>query len=303
MGEEIKSFLNYLLVEKGFSENTIYAYRNDLNQLADFVGERAGVKGHKTEWSAVDRNILISYILDLKDRNYAPATVARKVAAVKSFFDFMVNDGALRNDPTENLSSPKVGKSLPKPLSVAEVEALLSAPVKLSTPEAKRDVAMLELLYACGMRVSELVSLNTVDVNLDAGFVRCLGKGSKERIIPIHQRAAQSIKEYMVAVRPLLLRDEEDDALFLNRRGERLTRQGFWLILKNHAEAAGIKRGVTPHTLRHSFATHILSGGADLRAVQELLGHASISSTQIYTHLTSEHVRQAYEKAHPRARD
>ena len=229
--------------------------------------------------------------------------MARKIAAVKSFFDFMVNDGALRNDPTENLSSPKVGKSLPKPLSVAEVEALLSAPVKLSSPEAKRDVAMLELLYACGMRVSELVSLNTVDVNLDAGFVRCLGKGSKERIIPIHQRAAQSIKEYMVAVRPLLLRDEEDDALFLNRRGERLTRQGFWLILKNHAKAAGIKREVTPHTLRHSFATHILSGGADLRAVQELLGHASISSTQIYTHLTSEHVRQAYEKAHPRARD
>jgi integrase/recombinase XerD len=303
MGDEIQSFLNHLLVEKGFSENTIHAYRNDLNQLADFVGERAGVPGHKTEWSAVDRNLLISYILDLKDRNYAPATVARKVAAVKSFFDFMVNDGALRNDPTENLSSPKVGKSLPKPLSVAEIEALLSAPAKLSSPEAKRDVAMIELLYACGMRVSELVSLNTVDVNLDAGFVRCLGKGSKERIIPIHQRAVQSIKEYMVAVRPLLLRDEEEEALFLNRRGERLTRQGFWLILKNHAEAAGIKREVTPHTLRHSFATHILSGGADLRAVQELLGHASISSTQIYTHLTSEHVRQAYEKAHPRARD
>lgn len=303
MGEEIQSFLKYLLVEKGFSENTIYAYRNDLNQLADFVGESAGVKEHKTEWSAVDRNLLISYILDLKGRNYAPATVARKIAAVKSFFDFMVNDGALRNDPTENLSSPKVGKSLPKPLSVAEVEALLSAPVKLSSPEAKRDVAMLELLYACGMRVSELVSLNTGDVNLDEGFVRCMGKGSKERIIPIHQRAAQSTKEYMVAVRPLLLRDEEDDALFLNRRGDRLTRQGFWLILKNHAEAAGIKREVTPHTLRHSFATHILSGGADLRAVQELLGHASISSTQIYTHLTSEHVRQAYEKAHPRARD
>jgi integrase/recombinase XerD len=301
MGDEIQSFLNHLQVEKGFSENTIQAYRNDLNQLSDFIGERAGVPGYKIDWSAVDRNLLISYILDLKDRNYAPATVARKVAAVKSFFEFMVNEGALRNDPTENLSSPKVGKSLPKPLSVAEIEALLSAPAKLSSPEAKRDVAMIELLYACGMRVSELISLNTVDVNLDSGFVRCLGKGSKERIIPIHQRAVQSIKEYMVAVRPLLMRDEEEEALFLNRRGERLTRQGFWLILKNHAEAAGIKREVTPHTLRHSFATHILSGGADLRAVQELLGHASISSTQIYTHLTSEHVRQAYEKAHPRA--
>ena len=303
MGDEIQGFLNHLQVEKGFSENTIHAYRNDLNQLADFLGERAGVPGHKIDWPAVDRNLLISYILDLKDRNYAPATVARKVAAVKSFFEFMVNDGALRNDPTENLSSPKVGKSLPKPLSVAEIEALLSAPAKISSPEAKRDMAMIELLYACGMRVSELISLNTVDVNLDSGFVRCLGKGSKERIIPIHQRAVQSIKEYMVAARPLLLRDEEEEALFLNRRGERLTRQGFWLILKNHAEAAGIKREVTPHTLRHSFATHILSGGADLRAVQELLGHASISSTQIYTPLTSEHVRQAYEKAHPRAKD
>lgn len=303
MGDEIQSFLNHLQVEKGFSENTIHAYRNDLNQLADFVGDRASIPENKIDWSAVDRNLLISYILDLKERNYAPATVARKVAAVKSFFEFMVNDGALRNDPTENLSSPKVGKSLPKPLSVAEIEALLSAPAKLSSPEAKRDVAMIELLYACGMRVSELISLNTVDVNLDSGFVRCLGKGSKERIIPIHQRAVQSIKEYMVAVRPILLRDEEEEALFLNRRGERLTRQGFWLILKNHAEAAGIKREVTPHTLRHSFATHVLSGGADLRAVQELLGHASISSTQIYTHLTSEHVRQAYEKAHPRARD
>ncbi|MCK5654443.1 MAG: tyrosine recombinase XerD, partial [Dehalococcoidia bacterium] len=258
-------------------------------------------QGDNPEWSTVDRNLLISYILDLKERNYASATVARKVAAVKSFFGFMVADGILSSDPTENLSSPKVGKSLPKPLSAGEVEALLAEPAKNSTPEAKRDVAMIELLYAGGMRVSELVSLNTGDVNLEAGFVRCLGKGSKERIIPIHQQAVKAVDEYMVAARPRLLRDEEEEALFLNRRGERLTRQGFWLILKAHAKAAGIKREVTPHTLRHSFATHILSGGADLRAVQELLGHANISSTQIYTHLTSEHVRQAYEKAHPRA--
>jgi len=303
MGEEIKSFLNHLSVERGFSDNTIYAYRNDLNQLASFVAETTRYQGDNPEWSTVDRNLLISYILDLKERNYASATVARKVAAVKSFFGFMVSDGILSSDPTENLSSPKVGKSLPKPLSVAEVEALLAEPAKDSTPEAKRDVAMIELLYAAGMRVSELVSLNMGDVNLEAGFVRCLGKGAKERIIPIHQQAVKAVDEYMVAARPRLLRGEEEEALFLNRRGERLTRQGFWLILKAHAKAAGIKRAVTPHTLRHSFATHILSGGADLRAVQELLGHANISSTQIYTHLTSEHVRQAYEKAHPRARD
>ncbi|MCJ7807167.1 MAG: site-specific tyrosine recombinase XerD, partial [Dehalococcoidia bacterium] len=299
MGEEIRSFLNHLLIEKGFSENTINAYRNDLNQLADFVEETAVGKGYTPDWSSVDRNLLISYILDLKERNYAPATVARKVAAVKSFFDFLVAEGIIKSDPTENLSSPKVGKALPKPLSAAEVELLLAAPARRSTPEAKRDVAMIELLYATGMRVSELISLNMGDVNLEAGFVRCLGKGSKERIIPVHQEAIRFVKEYIVEARTQLLRDKDEQALFLNRRGERLTRQGFWLILKTHAKAAGIKKPVTPHTLRHSFATHVLSGGADLRAVQELLGHANISSTQVYTHLTSEHVRQAYEKAHP----
>jgi integrase/recombinase XerD len=268
MGEEIRSFLNHLSIEKGFSENTINAYRNDLNQLADFVEETAVGKGYTSDWSSVDRNLLI-----------------------------------IKSDPTENLSSPKVGKALPKPLSVAEVELLLAAPAKLSTPEAKRDVAMIELLYATGMRVSELISLNMGDVNPEAGFVRCMGKGSKERIIPLHQEAIRFVKEYIVEARNQLLRDKDEQALFLNRRGERLTRQGFWLILKTYAKAAGIKKPVTPHTLRHSFATHVLSGGADLRAVQELLGHANISSTQVYTHLTSEHVRQAYEKAHPRAQD
>lgn len=303
MRQEIQSFLNHLSIEKGFSPNTTDAYRNDLSQLADFVEELAMVQGYDPQWSAVDRNLLISYILNLKERNYAPATVARKLAAVKSFFDFLVAEGALRSDPTENLSSPKVGKSLPKPLSTAEVEALLEEPAKLSSPEAKRDRAMLELLYAGGMRVSELVSTNTSDLNLGAGFVRCFGKGSKERIIPIHRGAVEALEEYLTGARPSLLHNKEDEALFLNRRGERLTRQGFWLILKEYAKAAGLKREVTPHTLRHSFATHMLSGGADLRAVQELLGHANISSTQVYTHLTSEHVRQVYEKAHPRAKD
>ena len=303
MRQEIQSFLNHLSIEKGFSPNTTDAYRNDLSQLADFVEELAMVQGYDPQWSAVDRNLLISYILNLKERNYAPATVARKLAAVKSFFDFLVAEGALRSDPTENLSSPKVGKSLPKPLSTAEVEALLEEPAKLSSPEAKRDRAMLELLYAGGMRVSELVSTNTSDLNLGAGFVRCFGKGSKERIIPIHRGAVEALEEYLTGARLSLLHNKEDEALFLNRRGERLTRQGFWLILKDYARAAGIKREVTPHTLRHSFATHMLSGGADLRAVQELLGHANISSTQVYTHLTSEHVRQVYEKAHPRAKD
>jgi len=223
MRQEIQSFLNHLSIEKGFSPNTTDAYRNDLSQLADFVEELAMVQGYDPQWSAVDRNLLISYILNLKERNYAPATVARKLAAVKSFFDFLVAEGALRSDPTENLSSPKVGKSLPKPLSTAEVEALLEEPAKLSSPEAKRDRAMLELLYAGGMRVSELVSTNTSDLNLGAGFVRCFGKGSKERIIPIHRGAVEALEEYLTGARPSLLHNKEDEALFLNRRGERLT--------------------------------------------------------------------------------
>ena len=301
MRDLINAFLNYLAVEKGFSANTVGAYRNDLYQLAGFIEGMASAKGFKAEWSYVDRNLLINYIIDLKDRNYSSATVARKVAAVKSFFSFLVAERKIQNDPTENISSPKVNKSLPKPLSLTEIDILLAEPAKSSTPEAMRDVAMFELLYASGMRVSELMDLDVNDINLKAGFVRCLGKGSKERIIPIHDRAVRSVKEYISEARPHLLKSKEEQALCLNRRGDRLTRQGFWLILKGHAKAAGIKKVVTPHTLRHSFATHILSGGADLRAVQELLGHANISSTQIYTHLTSEHVRHAYDKAHPRA--
>lgn len=301
MRDLINAFLNYLAVEKGFSANTVGAYRNDLYQLAGFIEGMASVKGFKAEWLSVDRNLLINYIIDLKDRNYSSATVARKVAAVKSFFAFLVAERKIQNDPTENISSPKVNKSLPKPLSLTEIDILLAEPAKSSTPEAMRDVAMFELLYASGMRVSELMDLDVNDINLKAGFVRCLGKGSKERIIPIHDRAVRSVKEYISEARPHLLKSKEEQALCLNRRGDRLTRQGFWLILKGHAKAAGIKKVVTPHTLRHSFATHILSGGADLRAVQELLGHANISSTQIYTHLTSEHVRHAYDKAHPRA--
>ena len=301
MRDLVNAFLNYLAVEKGFSANTVGAYRNDLYQLAGFIEGMASAKGFKAEWLSVDRNLLINYIIDLKDRNYSSATVARKVAAVKSFFAFLVAERKIQNDPTENISSPKVNKSLPKPLSLTEIDILLAEPAKSSTPEAMRDVAMFELLYASGMRVSELMDLDVNDINLKAGFVRCLGKGSKERIIPIHDRAVRSVKEYILEARPHLLKSKEEQALCLNRRGDRLTRQGFWLILKGHAKAAGIKKVVTPHTLRHSFATHILSGGADLRAVQELLGHANISSTQIYTHLTSEHVRHAYDKAHPRA--
>lgn len=302
MRQDIETFLDYLLVEKGYSPHTVSAYRNDLYQLSNFVEEKSKSK-LASRPSEVDRQVLISYILDLKQRDYAPTTLARKIAAIKSFFGFLVSEGKLESDPTENLASPRLGKSLPKPLTIAEVRCLLDAPSKSDSPDAVRDRAMLELLYATGMRVSEMVSLNPENVNTQEGHVRCFGKGSKERVIPIHPRAAQILAEYIDNSRPKLLNNTTDEsALFLNQRGQRLTRQGFWQILKGYAREAGLNEDVTPHTLRHSFATHMLSGGADLRSLQEMLGHRNISTTQVYTHLTSEHVRNSYEKSHPRAK-
>ena len=302
MREDIKSFLNYLIVEKGFSENTKVAYQNDLTQLADFVEGEATRRGVMPSWASFNRQDTLSYLLNLKERNYAATTVARKVAAAKSFFNFLLAEDKIRENPTENISSPKVGKPLPDAISISQVRQLLERPAKLKTPEAKRDGAMLELLYASGMRVSELVSLNLGDVDTEDGYVRCFGKGSKERMIPIYPKLAQVIEKYITEVRPQLAHNDTERALFLNRRGDRLTRQGLWQILKGYAKSAGLGKMVTPHTLRHSFATHMLSGGADLRSVQELLGHANISTTQIYTHLTSEHLRRTYDRAHPRAK-
>jgi integrase/recombinase XerD len=302
MKEDIENFLNYLTVEKGFSGNTIEAYRNDLSQLVSFAEKETSKKSVIPAWDNFNRQSMLSYMLNLKERNYAVTTVARKVAAAKSFFSFMVSEGKLKEDPTENISSPKVGKPLPDALSISQVRKLIEQPAKTTTPDARRDRAMLELLYASGMRVSELISLNLGDVDINNCFVRCFGKGSKERMVPIYPQAAKIVDEYIKEVRPLWAHRETEKALFLNQRGERLTRQGLWQILKNYAKDAGLDKQVTPHTLRHSFATHMLSGGADLRSVQELLGHANISTTQIYTHLTSEHVRNTYEKAHPRAK-
>jgi len=300
--EAIDSFLNYLAVEKGYSENTIVAYRNDLYQLADFIREEAAKSGAIPPWAGFNRQSMLSYMLKLKERGYVATTIARKVAAVKSFFDFMVAEGIMKTSPTEGVASPKIGKSLPKPISISQVRRLIEQPSKLSTPDAKRDMAMLQLLYASGMRVSELVSLNLADIDTKGGYVRCFGKGHKERLIPIHEQAALAVEEYINKARPQLGHNGNETALFLNRRGGRLTRQGLWQILKGYAKEAGLEAQITPHTLRHSFATHMLSGGADLRSVQQLLGHANISTTQVYTHLTSEHIRRTYEKAHPRAK-
>ncbi len=303
MREEIDSFINYLVVERGFSKNTADAYRNDLAQLAEFVEAQATKHSVMPSWLSFSRQGMMSYLLNLKERSYAPTTVARKVAAARSFFDFLVSEGIIKTDPTENMSSPAIGKVLPKPISINQVRHLLEQPTKLATTEAKRDRAMLELLYASGMRVSELVSLNLGDVDIEGGFVRCFGKGHKERIIPIYPQAAIAVKKYIEEARPQLAHNKNESALFLNPRGERLTRQGFWQKLKGYAKSANLDGKISPHTLRHSFATHMLNGGADLRSVQELLGHANISTTQVYTHLTTEHIRRNYESSHPRAKE
>ena len=300
MEEDVKRFLEYMTVERGVSPNTLVAYRNDLHQLVEYLETT-----HPDEdfgWPDVVDDIMTAYLLRLHDQGYSDTTRARKVASSKSLFGFLLDEGVITKDPTQNLSSPRVGRALPEALTVEEVVELLGSVSNGNTPDVMRDQSMLELLYASGLRVTELVSLDIDDVDLEQGSVRCYGKGAKERVIPIHQNAVNVIKTYLAEARPRMSNQRSGGSLFLNRRGERLTRQGFWLILKGHARRAGINKKITPHTLRHSFATHLLRGGAPLRHVQELLGHASITTTQVYTHLTSEHVRSEYDKAHPRAR-
>lgn len=312
MDERIQGFLNYLSVQKGFSENTLAAYHNDLTQFDEYLrlaankplhlGEQADatIDDKGVSWSSVTKRGIVNFVLFIKEKKYAPATVARKVAAVKSFFHYLLAENLLRTDPTATLDSPKVGRSLPRAITVEEVDWLLEQPAKDPTSEGLRDRAMLELLYATGMRVSELVALNMDDVSLASGYIRCFGKGGKERTIPVHPQAMAALEAYIREARQRLIGSAGEEALFVNHRGTRLTRQGFWLIIKEYAHKAGIDE-ITPHTLRHSFATHMLSNGANLRDVQELLGHANIATTQIYTHLTHDQMRQTYDKAHPRA--
>lgn len=297
MQTQVDEFLDYLASEKGYSANTLAAYRNDLAQFAQHLIEQ----GHVTSWNQVGKTQIVDYILRMKELEYASSTVARKVAAIKSYFHYLHDEGVVDQDPTLTLESPKVKKHLPKAISVEDVERLLAEPTKSDSPKSLRDSALLEVLYATGMRVTELVSLDMKDVDLESGTVYCIGKGDRERVVPIYDHAGQILSRYLVDGRPHLVREPAEPALFLNHRGERLTRQGLWLIIKHYVDAIGIESEVTPHTLRHSFATHMLHGGAKLRDVQKLLGHANISTTQVYTQVTRDHLREAYNVAHPRA--
>ena len=302
--DRIEGFLHYMSAERGASKNTIDAYRNDLTRFAQFTAERSRSNGSGPSVESISRDLITQYIMWLRQQTYAPATVARKVAAVKSFCAFLLDHGDITSNPTASVDSPRAPKPVPRPMTTRDVDALLQEPLRYETPEAIRDAAMLELMYATGMRVTELVSLNLDSLHLSPGpgYVRCLGKGAKERTIPVYEQALGAIQRYLDDGRPRLLKDRPQVALFVNRRGERLTRQGFWLILKSYARSAGIESHVTPHTLRHSFATHMLRGGASVRDVQELLGHANVSTTQVYTQLADEHLREVYEQVHPRAR-
>jgi integrase/recombinase XerD len=274
--QNVQDFLAHLSGEKAFSANTLSAYANDLRQL------QAYLRSQNVATTAVEPATILGFVLFLKEKEYAAASLARKLAATKSFFSFLRERGTIARDPAARVGSPRVGRPVPATISVEDVDRLLQAPGRRHSPEALRDRAMFALLYATGMRVSELVSLDLDDVDLASGIVRCVGRARRVRTIRFDDATAAALRPYLVSGRPVLDRASGERALFLNHRGDRLTRQGFWLLMKAYAAEAGISARITPHTLRHSFAAHLLGRGAALRDVQQMLGHASVSTTQMY---------------------
>jgi integrase/recombinase XerD len=288
------AFTDYLSIERGLARNSIEAYSADLMRYARFC-TTTGIK----DPAGVDSEVVRAFFLHLKDAGLGVRSRARYLAALRGFYTFALEEGLLRYNPVGDIETPRLLHTLPHVLSIAEVEALLETCAKASILDM-RDRAMLEVLYACGLRVSELVSLQLDDYHPASGYVKTIGKGEKERIVPIGEEAMEVLEYYLAHARPALLRARQSNYIFLNRSAGGLTRQGFWKIIKRRALEAGISKNVTPHTLRHSFATHLLENGADLRVVQVLLGHADISTTQIYTHVTREHLRRVHERYHPR---
>ncbi|HWX96793.1 MAG TPA: site-specific tyrosine recombinase XerD [Solirubrobacteraceae bacterium] len=296
---EILDFLAYLELERGLSRNTLEAYRSDLLQFGDFLGRRG------LTLTATRHGDIAAFLAELASGGperppVAAATLARKVAALRSFYRHLRREGRLEHDPTADLRGPRKTRTLPRVLTRDEVTRLLGEP-RGADPRALRDRALLELMYACGLRASEAIGLELADVDLDEGVLCARGKGAKERLVPIGRQAVGALRAYCRHGRPLLLGARAETRLFVNRRGTRLTRQGLYKIVQGHARRAGLQEKMSPHTLRHTFATHLLAGGCDLRSLQEMLGHADLATTQVYTHLSAERLKDAYFSAHPRA--
>jgi integrase/recombinase XerD len=294
MDHLIDQYLQYLTIEKGLSSNTIESYQRDLSRYLDFL-ENNSIK----DFSESDTAVLLKYIIEMRKEGLSARSRARHIVTLRGFFRFLVQEKILGSDPTKIIDIPKTGLRLPDFLSVDDISLLLKMP---DTAKSKglRDAAMLELLYAAGLRVSELILLKLGSIYLEAGFIRVFGKGSKERVVPIGGFAREILETYINTVRPLLLKNIPSKYLFVARAGKPMTRQGFWKLLKKYAKQSGIQKKITPHSIRHSFATHLLEGGADLRSVQIMLGHSDISTTQIYTHITHEYLVNMHKKYHPR---
>ena len=290
----LEQYETYLREEKHSSPNTLSSYLRDLHQFSDYLSAQEIHDLRKVKSASIS-----DYVAWMGGRGKSAATITRAIASIKSFYAFLLSRGVMKTNPAKNVAAVKVERKFPEILTGKEVELFLDQP-RCVDAKGYRDHAMLELLYATGIRVSELISLDESDCSLSAGFIRCRSKG-KERIIPLYPTAVKALSDYIKDVRPQLLADPEERALFVNMNGERMSRQGFWKIVKHYQETAQIEKDITPHTLRHSFAVHLLENGADLRAIQEMLGHADISSTQIYTHVVKKQLRDIYQKAHPRA--
>lgn len=289
-----RQFLDYLVVEKGLSEKTIASYRSDLSRYFLYLRSN-GVESVSSD----DMPLLLGHLAEMEKTRLSPRSRARHMAALRGFYRFLVQEEVLAEDPSKRVDLPKIGLKLPEVLSVSEVERLIAAP-DTSEPGGVRNAAMLEVLYAAGLRVSELVTLRRNDVNTEAGFLKVMGKGASERVVPIGLHAKARLDVYLQTARPVLLKGRESAYLFIARAGKPMTRQGFWKILKKYAVQSGIRKEITPHSLRHAFASHLLEGGADLRSIQMMLGHADISSTQIYTHIARRRLQEIHEKYHPR---
>lgn len=295
METHLDLYLDYLTVERGLAPNTRASYSADLLKFLTYL-KAGGI----SDWSQVRYSEVMGFLSQSQEQGLAPRSRARMLSALRGFFKFMLRDSHLRESPVANLASPRLRRQLPVILSVAEVERLLARP-NTELPLGQRDTAMLEVLYGTGLRVSELVALTMGRVNLEVGFLVVLGKGSRERIVPAGEVATEAVRSYVKEARPLLLKGRTTETLFVTNRGAAMTRQGFWKLLKKYGREAGLKKKLSPHILRHSFATHLLERGADLRSVQMMLGHADISTTQIYTHVARERLREVHKKYHPRA--